>query len=140
MVEVVNLRTCNDWGKPGDVRIDRTTKWGNPFVMNHENERVDVIIKYEEHFIENLLKDIGELSDAKRLGCWCKPKQCHGDVIKRYLEDKYIICTHCRSKGIKKPHFRIRGTFVAKNYGWYDYRCGSCGEAFRSYDRDRYKK
>ena len=31
MVELINLRNCIDWGRPGDIKIDRTTIFGNPF-------------------------------------------------------------------------------------------------------------
>jgi hypothetical protein len=87
MIEVVNLRTCKDWGKPGDVLIDRRTKWGNPFLLKNEKDREMVIEKYRVYFIGNLLIDATkELKDAKRLGCWCSPLPCHGDVIKFYID------------------------------------------------------
>jgi Domain of unknown function (DUF4326) len=47
MVEIINLRTCKDWGKPGDIIIDRRTKWGNPFIMQNESQRDEVCDKYE---------------------------------------------------------------------------------------------
>jgi hypothetical protein len=31
------------------------------------------------------MQDLHELKD-KRLGCFCKPKACHGDVLKKYAE------------------------------------------------------
>jgi hypothetical protein len=134
MVEVVNLRNCSDWGKPGDICIDRQTKWGNPFKMYSENDRDDVIKKYEDYFITTLLKDIHEISHAKRLGCWCKPKACHGDIIKKYIDITYHpTCPHCGSKGHKKPHTIIIETIEAKKYGWNNSKCGSCGRSFKSY-------
>lgn len=89
MVEVVNLRTCEDWGKAGDVRIDRQTKWGNPYPMHHESMRDEVCDKYEKWFETMELgrcRDIAELKGAKRLGCWCKPLRCHGDYLKKRIE------------------------------------------------------
>jgi hypothetical protein len=86
MVEIVNLRTCKDWGKPGDVRIDRKTKWGNPFKIGRGVTRKQSIDSYEEYFIANLMSSLKELDGALRLGCWCKPLPCHGDVIKKYFE------------------------------------------------------
>ena len=90
MVEVVNMRTCNPpWGQPGDVKIDRTTKWGNPYPITDTNSRGDVLFKYA-WYLTNAIKrgelDVSELYGAKRLGCHCKPKKCHGDVLKRAIE------------------------------------------------------
>src|SRR5699024_5883273 len=48
------------------------------------------IAKYESHLLR-LLRDpyyrmeFVKLKD-KNLGCWCKPKPCHGDVILKYLK------------------------------------------------------
>jgi hypothetical protein len=87
MVEVVNIRNCSPvWGQPGDVRIDRTSKWGNPFYMHDESERDYVCEKYIEWFRLQKKLDIRALKDVKRLGCWCKPKRCHGDFLKQIIE------------------------------------------------------
>jgi hypothetical protein len=92
MVEVVNMRTCSPpWGQPGDVRIDRTTKWGNPFPLTSESKRdevCDLYIRYMRNLIDNGNRDIRELIHAKRLGCWCKPYRCHGDYLKRLIEEE----------------------------------------------------
>jgi hypothetical protein len=86
-VEVVNLRTCKDFGtREGDVLIDRRTKWGNPYKISKTCSREESIQQYEFHFVFKLLIDLREIKGARRLGCWCKPLACHGDVIKRYLE------------------------------------------------------
>ena len=91
-IEVINLRNCGDFGtRDGDFRIDRGTKFGNPFKITKTCSREECIAKYEKYFVETLLKDIGELKGARRLGCWCKKPNkvvaCHGDVIKKYLEN-----------------------------------------------------
>lgn len=89
MVEVVNVKNCKDWGKPGDILIDRRTKWGNPFVMYNETQRDIVCNQYEEYLNTKLRLhelNLSELSHAKRLGCHCKPKRCHGDYLKKLLE------------------------------------------------------
>lgn len=89
IVEVVNISTCKNWGKPGDILIDRKTKWGNPFIMKNESQRNMVCDQYEIWLNQKLrtgqlyLKD---LKNAKRLGCHCKPLRCHGDYIKLLLE------------------------------------------------------
>ncbi len=89
--EVVNIRTCYPrFGIDGDVRIDRGSKWGNPFLMKSESDRERVLRLYEEHIRDNpmLLSQICELASAKRLGCWCKPRACHGDILVRILTER----------------------------------------------------
>ena len=91
MVEVVNIRTCQPpWGQPGDVRIDRTTIYGNPFPMadQSDKERDRVCDLYELWFGKDGYNITKELLAAKRLGCWCKPKRCHGDFLKAQIEKK----------------------------------------------------
>lgn len=65
-----------------DVRIDRATKWGNPFVMRHESERSQVIEQYRDWILDqpDLMAALPELK-GKVLGCWCAPRACHGDVL-----------------------------------------------------------
>lgn len=65
-----------------DVRIDRESKWGNPFHIGKDGTRSEVIDKYRRwlHLQPQLMGSLSELKD-KRLGCWCKPKACHGDVL-----------------------------------------------------------
>ena len=69
------------------VYIGRPSKWGNPFVMNGENDRERVIAQYEQYLLNSpdLLAQIGELKDMD-LVCWCAPRACHGDVLKKYVE------------------------------------------------------
>lgn len=74
---VVHLRK-----EPYDVRIDRQTIWGNPFIIGPDGTRSQVINKYREWLLRqpHLLALIPTLRD-KRLGCWCHPQMCHGDVL-----------------------------------------------------------
>lgn len=77
---------------------------GNPAVMEANvkpihREQGDIVIVpdreaavafFERVFKQHIAVDI-EFREAvhalegDRLGCWCKPKACHGDVIARYL-------------------------------------------------------
>ncbi len=65
-----------------DVLIDRTTKWGNPFVLGTDGTRSEVIAKYRDYLLTNkpLMAALPELR-GKTLGCWCAPRPCHGDVL-----------------------------------------------------------
>lgn len=81
---VVNIRY-----EECDVRIDRTTIWGNPFRIGRHGTREEVIEKYRFYVRCNkfLLSQIHTLR-GKRLGCWCKPLPCHGDILKELADAK----------------------------------------------------
>ena len=71
-----------------DVFIGRPSKWGNPFVIDRDGTRIQVIGKYKDWFFEQLSKGQITYDDllglaGKILGCFCKPLGCHGDVICR---------------------------------------------------------
>lgn len=63
------------------------SKWGNPFPLAM-GSRADVIAAYREHLLASpdLLAALPELR-GKRLGCWCAPKACHGDVLVALLKE-----------------------------------------------------
>jgi len=65
-----------------DVYIGRPSKWGNPFKVGKDGTRQQVIKKYQRYLMNNptLLAALPELK-GKRLGCWCAPLLCHGDVL-----------------------------------------------------------
>jgi len=73
-----------------DILIARPSKWGNPF---KKGTRKQIIEKYEKYIRgnEEMMADIPNLA-GKRLGCFCKPKSCHGDVLVKilneYIQDK----------------------------------------------------
>jgi uncharacterized protein YebE (UPF0316 family) len=88
MTKVVNCNT-----ESYDVYIGRPSKWGNPFKIGKDGSRKEVIEKYRDYILKNdeLLKSLDELED-KTLGCWCKPKACHGDVLVELVKKrKYLI-------------------------------------------------
>lgn len=65
------------------------SKWGNPFVLadDSEAERDRVLSLYRAWIVEQpeLMGSLEELR-GQRLGCWCAPKSCHGDVLVELLE------------------------------------------------------
>lgn len=84
--QLVNLRT----GAEYDVRIDRRSKWGNPFVIGRDGTREEVIARYEQYLYRDrpdLLAALPELRGL-RLACWCTPQPCHGDVLIRLLGEQ----------------------------------------------------
>lgn len=69
-----------------DVYIGRGSKWGNPFHIGPDGLRATVIRKYEGYIQgrTHLMNALHELR-GKRLGCYCKPLACHGDVLRRLV-------------------------------------------------------
>jgi hypothetical protein len=79
------------------VKVDRSTKWGNPFIFIEDGTRAECVRKYREwcipyrhggtmaSFLESeattLRTIIAELR-GKNLVCWCPLDQpCHADVL-----------------------------------------------------------
>lgn len=70
-----------------DIYIGRPSKWGNPFQIGQDGTREQVIQKYEKWLLgQPKLLDESKALKGKVLGCWCKPKACHGDILVKYLE------------------------------------------------------
>jgi len=99
---------------PQDVYIGRrqfygrrffaASGWGNPYLadkpgIKRDGTRAEVIQKYRQYILGHpcytftgrlpqpgvLPSHLHELV-GKRLGCWCKPEPCHGDVLKKLVE------------------------------------------------------
>lgn len=67
------------------VRIDRGTRYGNPFVMGEDGTRDDVCDAFEMHYLPhkpsiNTRIKSGELC-GKVLVCHCYPERCHGNCL-----------------------------------------------------------
>jgi hypothetical protein len=79
-----NVKTVvvNKRAEAYDVYIGRPSKWGNPFFISGDQDRETAIQRYREWIVTKptLLADLKELK-GKRLGCFCKPLSCHGDVL-----------------------------------------------------------
>lgn len=63
------------------------SKWRNPFKEGKDGTRPEVIAKFRAWFVQQpeLMADIESLRGL-RLGCWCKPKDCHVHFIVELLE------------------------------------------------------
>ncbi len=62
------------------------SKWLNPFPVQIYG-RPFCLKLYEDWVRGYLWNDLHEL-DGQTLGCWCHPKACHGDVLKRLREEQ----------------------------------------------------
>jgi hypothetical protein len=73
------------WRLPG-------SKWANPYKLPKKAtkaQRDAVLCKYRMHIRKSpeLMNSLEELRD-KRLGCWCHPHSCHGDILIELMNDK----------------------------------------------------
>lgn len=71
-----------------DVYIGRPSKWMNPYIIGQDGTRSEVIQKFEEYIRTQpqLLSQLEELR-GKRLGCYCAPKACHGDILIKLMDE-----------------------------------------------------
>jgi hypothetical protein len=102
MVQVVNIKDK----KKGEVwvfnpiRIDRTTPWGNPFIMGIDGGRDEVCDRYMK-WLDEWVNDKSEIKykigsreysnkwvvehlyelKGKDVACWCSPLRCHGEIL-----------------------------------------------------------
>lgn len=88
--KVVNIKN-----EKFDVYIGRPSKWGNPFKLSEKFGfgRKHVLELYENYIRttiagKQLRKELHEL-EGKRLGCYCKPLACHGDILIKLLEEQH---------------------------------------------------
>ena len=82
-----------------DIYIGRPSVWGNPFTHTKDKttkaqfivkSREEAIQKYREWIVTQpeLMQQIESLR-GKVLGCLCKPKSCHGDVLIELLNHDF---------------------------------------------------
>jgi O-acetyl-ADP-ribose deacetylase (regulator of RNase III) len=85
--QITVVNKCRD---EYDVCIGRGSIWGNPFRLANTQddvERAKVIEQYEQYLLSQpaLMAQLPTLL-GKRLGCFCAPKPCHGNVLKKHAE------------------------------------------------------
>ena len=96
----MTIRIGLKWDKDA-VYIGRGSPLGNPFIMRNEQDRERVCDAYEDWFNNKVKENYAPVMQELRriykihkqgdviLGCYCYPKRCHGETIKRFL-DRYI--------------------------------------------------
>jgi len=107
MIKVIHKKDADKYEDV--IYIGRGSVLGNPytsiknretlaqFVVDSRKESIDCFRKYlfeciekKEEKVCNLLNQIYTLALEKEvcISCYCKPKSCHGDVIKEIIEMK----------------------------------------------------
>lgn len=82
------------------VAIDRPSGsvLGNPYHMVRESQRAEVIARFRADLAQDwrehgpMRAEVERIAELVRSGqgvalaCWCAPKPCHGDIVKRAVE------------------------------------------------------
>jgi len=96
----VQRRRAKGWKMPPNtVCVDRSTKWGNPFMVGRHGTREDCVrlfahmlngyiclsegpgIEAQNAYRDMVIRDFADLR-GKNLACWCPPgAKCHADVL-----------------------------------------------------------
>lgn len=94
ITRVINIKIEKEYqsekSTSGYEYIGRGSYWGNPYSMYDEgDDREEVIRKFKydfdyEKFPNKEKSEVYKLA-GKRLGCFCKPQACHGDVLADFL-------------------------------------------------------
>ena len=86
---IVNLKHEPDAVRNGAVRVDRRTRWGNPFRIADGASREQVVARYRVELWRRIragevsLEELASLH-GKTLACWCWPaRPCHAEVLAR---------------------------------------------------------
>lgn len=84
-IKIVNVKE-----EEFDVYIGRGTKWGNKFIEGVDGTREEVIQLYKEWFLENPVLQVSAIKElqSRVLGCHCKPKACHGDILVDFVKGR----------------------------------------------------
>lgn len=89
----IQLRRSKGWKMPaGTVKVDRSTKWGNPYTIKGAREAgykgtdAEIAAMCVSEFRTWLrgwqLDELKASLRGKNLGCWCKVGEpCHADVL-----------------------------------------------------------
>jgi hypothetical protein len=84
---VVNVKS----GARYDVLIGRPSPFGNPYRTDYATGRTKAIEAFRVYFLKRLdespeFRALVLALRGKTLGCHCKPRPCHGDVIAEWLD------------------------------------------------------
>jgi len=93
MCKAVNLRSEGYDIYIGRAGRGKSGEFGNPFVVGRDGEHGECVRLFAAWFHSDEGASMRALVDARikkgdRLGCFCKPSACHGDIIAAYVNSK----------------------------------------------------
>lgn len=91
MPERIQLKRSKGWRMPPNtVKVDRTTRWGNPYRVGMPGvpDRATAVALFRAALVEGSLPPTFDLTviahelRGKNLACWCRiAEPCHADVL-----------------------------------------------------------
>jgi hypothetical protein len=87
MPKRVRLQRTKGWRKPTDVTVvARPTRWGNPYRIGIDGDRLQCVEKFQEALTEGRLeytvRDVRRELAGRDLACWCpEGGPCHADIL-----------------------------------------------------------
>jgi hypothetical protein len=103
VTKIVNIK-FDDYdiyiGRGNCPKTGRGSKWGCPYTIIKDrptlakevvDSKEEALSKYREYVLANpeLMESLDEL-EGKTLGCFCKPLECHGDILLELLTQKKL--------------------------------------------------
>jgi hypothetical protein len=95
-IKIVNIKVESNY----DVYCGRANRhynleqsiFHNPFPIELDRNRTQAIQEFKKYFYDRIENDIEFKKQVlsirgKTCGCWCKPLECHVDIIKEYLDN-----------------------------------------------------
>lgn len=81
----VQLSRKRGWRMPPDtVKVDRSTRWGNPFLIGRDGTREECMARFREYAIGDMefLEAVRKELRGHHLACWCRlDEACHADTL-----------------------------------------------------------
>lgn len=73
------------------VYVGRPSRWRNPYRIGRDGNRDQVIALYRRHLWREIKAGRITRDDLRALAghdlvCWCAPKPCHAEVLRRAVE------------------------------------------------------
>ena len=92
MPKVLNIMNITKLTRDA-VYIGRPSKWGNPFKIDKDHSREQVINEFRKMVLADpkFVDEIRNELAGKDLVCFCHPKACHGDVLLEIANNKNIM-------------------------------------------------
>ncbi|KKW93901.1 DUF4326 domain-containing protein [Sphingobium chungbukense] len=81
----IQLSRAKGWRMPDNtVKVDRSTKWGNPYPLQPGRTAEQAVAAFRIHLREtpSLREMAGRELRGKNLACWCPAgAPCHADIL-----------------------------------------------------------
>jgi hypothetical protein len=97
----VQLRRTKGWRMPPNtIKVDRSTRWGNPFHVGRDGDQAECVARFARLLADECASEAEEAWRAralahrdqlkgKNLACWCAlDEPCHGDALLRFAPEE----------------------------------------------------